>query len=815
MKPLRSAALALGLLFLNLAAVADLPETHQILDPGWPKEVAAEGTGYTIYQPQVDSWNGYLLEAHAAIAVTEPEAEQAIYGVMAFTARSQVDKTERMVTLDQLQTGTVRFPSAPDKQDLLGERFQEQVIDWVRVISLDRLEAGVALLEARETGSEVPVRNDPPRIIFSHEPAVLIYVDGDPVYESIEGSKYERVLNTRILVLKDSNGMHYVRILEGWMSSASIEGPWEVAKKKPSKIKKAMKATLEKRPADLLEADEQKDEEGKKTKPPTLKKGPVPTLFSATSSTELIVFEGKPDFVDIAGTQLLYAQNTGGNVFRNLEDQKLYVLISGRWYRSTVEKGPWQHVAQTDLPGEFAEIPDESPKENVKASVAGTAQAQEALIANSIPETAEVKRSAAKFEPTFDGEPRMVAIEETELQRVENSPDPVIMVTESSYYALHDGVWFVASVLAGPWKVADTIPAAIYSIPASSPIHNVTYVKVYDSSPEVVVVGYTPGYYGTVVTNGVVVYGTGYAYSPWIGHHWYGYPMTWGWGCGITYSPWAGWSFSFGVSFGWGHWGSPWWGPYPSPYWGPYYGYGHYGYPGYYGGAAWGPGGAGAVWGPGGWAGTTGNVYHRWGSTSAVTRASGGYNAWTGNGWRDQVGASYNSRTGTLAAGQRAAVGNVYTGDYAYGKRGVAGNREAGIVAAGSKATVGNAYRGGEVTAGRATVHNRNTGETTRVGGIRGEQGSVGRAGDNVFGTKDGNVYRRSGQGSWEQLGGSGSWGGLEDSGRKGSLERQYGARSKGSMRSGAQQRSRQSAGSFSRGSGMRTGARRAGGRRR
>ena len=43
----------------------------------------------------------------------------------------------------------------------------------------------------------------------------------------------------------------------------------------------------------------------------------------------------------------------------------------------------------------------------------------------------------------------------------------------------------------------------------------------------VVYEGYTPGYLGTVVTpDGTVVYGTGYAYQPWIGDTWYAAPAT-------------------------------------------------------------------------------------------------------------------------------------------------------------------------------------------------------------------------------------------------------------------------------------------------
>jgi len=44
--------------------------------------------------------------------------------------------------------------------------------------------------------------------------------------------------------------------------------------------------------------------------------------------------------------------------------------------------------------------------------------------------------------------------------------------------------------------VATFVPAVIYAIPASSPLHYVTCVQVYAVTPEFVYEGYTPGYLG-------------------------------------------------------------------------------------------------------------------------------------------------------------------------------------------------------------------------------------------------------------------------------------------------------------------------------
>jgi len=207
--------------------------------------------------------------------------------------------------------------------------------------------------------------------------------------------------------------------------------------------------------------------------------------------------------------------------------------------------GPWAYVPGRELPADFAWIPDDSPKENVKASVPGTPQAREAHIANSIPQTATVKRSEAKLTGlVIDGAPKMSPISGTPLQYVVNSATPIIVVDPHSYYALQNGVWFVGTAVSGPWVVATSVPAVIYSIPPSSPVHYVSYVRVYDWTSQVVYVGYTPGYYGTYVdSDGVVVYGTGYYYTPWIGTVWYGPPVTYGVAAAVTYTPWTGWAY--------------------------------------------------------------------------------------------------------------------------------------------------------------------------------------------------------------------------------------------------------------------------------
>lgn len=82
-----------------------------------------------------------------------------------------------------------------------------------------------------------------------------------------------------------------------------------------------------------------RDRRDEKTKPPSLAVN-TPRIVVATSPTELIVTQGSARYVAISNTDLLYVDNTTGNVFRYTVDQQLYVLMpdagvgAAAWERS-------------------------------------------------------------------------------------------------------------------------------------------------------------------------------------------------------------------------------------------------------------------------------------------------------------------------------------------------------------------------------------------------------------------------------------------------------------------------------------------------
>jgi hypothetical protein len=405
----------------------------------------------------------------------------------------------------------------------------------------------------------------------------LILINGKPELRKVENSTFERVINTPFLILFDpGTKTYYTKGGDFWYSAINIMGPWKDLSSPPTPVIEVARRIVEPR--------DNRDEVQPKPKSP-------PQIIVATEPTELVVSEGRPKFASVQGTELLYMSNTPSEVFMDLRSQQYYVLLSGRWYRSrSLEKGPWTYDRSENLPQDFKRIPPGSSKGHILAFVAGTKEAEEAVLDAQIPQTAAVKRNEAKLSVNYDGNPKFEPIQNTDMQYAVNTKTQVIKVKDK-YYAVDQAVWFVSDSPAGPWVVADYVPPEIDTLPPDSPVYNMKYVRVYDSTPEVVYVGYTPGYLGSYVYGDTIVYGTGYSYPGWFGTAYYPAPVTWGF-APMYYPFYGGWGFGWGYGAGFVSgffWGfpagmavSPWW--YGCSWAGgyPWYRYG-YAYPWRYG----------------------------------------------------------------------------------------------------------------------------------------------------------------------------------------------------------------------------------------
>jgi len=711
----------------------------------WPREIETEEKAViTLYQPQLESFKENILIGRMAISF-KPVDKDLIFGAVWFSAKLATDLENRIAILDEMNITQTHFPDVDeDKVVHFSRMLESEVEGWDVEMSLDRLLASLEVAEVYQEQS-ANLNNSPPEIYFRTSPATLIYIDGDPILKESEESGIEYVVNTPYFLVKyTKKGDFYLKGAKWWYTSKSATTGWESTKKVPGKVKKF--------------ADKVIDDEGMEEDSVLMAMDKAPELIISTVPAELVSTDGDPKYTPIEGTSLLYVDNTENDILMDINSQNHYVLMAGRWYTSnTLKDGDWKFAEPGDLPDDFTDIPSESPMANVRASVPGTEEANIAVLEQTIPQTATVDRKTATVEVSWDGDPKFEKIEGTSMSYGLNC-DMSVLLVDGKYYCVDNGIWFESLKATGPWAVSTVRPEGIEDIPAENPVYNVKYVYIYDYTPEVVYVGYTPGYTCSYVYGGVVVYGTGYYYYPWYGHYYYPRHATWGFG--VHYNPWTGWGFSFGISFG--------------------RSYGRYG-----------------MWGPRGY-----NRGYRHGYNRGYSR---GYNRGYSRGYSQGAKRGY-------AAGSRNSNSNVYNNrSNGVKSTGVNQRQTAQNNARNQSGNVSNRQTQGQ---NRANASNNNTGNRgTAQGNTRPSTQQ-----NNVYSDRNGNVQRQNQNGNWEnRSNSSGQW---QQSGnnRSGSTQqnRDAQARQQGQQRQSNYNSSRSS--SQSRSSGSRSsggGSRGGGGRRR
>ncbi len=653
------AGFALGVLLCGLSQYAQATPG----DPGWPRYFTDGTMDLVVYQPQVDSWSGFkTLTGRCAFALTAMRGRDAIYGTFRFTADSLVDTDRKLVLLRDVHVFDMRFPSAPGGTSEQWAGLTKQLLpSEALIVSLDRIAAFVDAGAIKR--KEARVLTEPPPIFVSTQPAVLVILDGDPVMMDIEKTSLRRVINTNWDLYQDRRtNSYYLRHNQSWLKAADLKGTFAPVADLPPDF-----ALL---PQDGLSKDP------RESSPAVRAQAAAPRVIVVNKPSELIVIEGAPNLSSVAGTQLSSVTNTESDLFFHASSSSYYFLASGRWFRAPGLQGPWQY-ASTSLPEDFKRIAPDHPRAHVLAAVPGTREAEDAVLLAAIPRKAEVNRSEAKAEVQYLGEPQFVPIPGSSISYAKNTPSDVLRIGDR-YYLCFQGVWFASLGPNGPWHAADQVPQEIYSIPESSPTYHVTYVQVYESTPSTIVVGYTPGYYGAYVYGGVVVWGTGYYYPPYVAVGVAPVPVYWGASC-----------YTYGASA----WYNPATGIYArgSAVYGPYGGYGA--------AAAYNPrtgtyAQGASVWGPNGGA-AAGRTYNpTTGTYSAGYKAANPYGNWgqgvVGNGSQWARGGYQSTSRGTVAVGETSAGGKGVAFEGARGNEGYVARSGSGDVYAGAN---GNVYK--------------------------------------------------------------------------------------------------------------------------
>lgn len=488
----------------GIAAEDEEPLVDQeAIDSWYPRTATSDKATVVIYAPQVSAWTGFkTLTAWAAFRITLAGTDESYYGSLHFDAETDTDVQTREVLLHDLTLLELDIDGRDESSD-------EYVFAAEAIMTISRTVPLDLVLEYLDADMEIEsaegLSTEPPIIFASTEPALLLSVDGDPVFVPVGENELQFVINTNWDVLRvGDDGPLYFCYQGAWMTAPGLTDLWVWAGSLPESFGAIPEDENWSNVHDCLPDDSLAMAQPEQA---------APTVFYAAEPAELLQLDGVPEWESIGDIDLDFATNTKQELFR--VGEQVYFLISGRWFQANDIDGPWTMAA--DLPVAFREIPAESdepphPKSYVRKSVPGTQESWEATLVASIPRTAEIVRGtedALNLTVTYAGEPTFTQIETTDIEMAVNTSYQVLRYKDL-YYICHNAVWLTGSSATGPWEYADSVPEAFATIPASSPAYNTTFVNVDSSNDASIDYAYTSAYEGAYVEDSTVVYGTGY-----------------------------------------------------------------------------------------------------------------------------------------------------------------------------------------------------------------------------------------------------------------------------------------------------------------
>ena len=503
------------------------------VDGGWPRLYnLASGGSILVYTPQIASWVKHTdMVAFSAVSY-RPKAGKPAMGTIKLEAKTKVAVSDRLVSFNELKIVETNFHELPKEsvREITAE-ITKAFPPEERVIALDRV------LASFDKSTIIPnnvdgVKADPPPIFFSKTPAVIVVLDGEPIWSPINQNDLKYAVNTNWDLFQHSvTNTYFLRNNDTWFKATDLKkGDWAPAGTLPESFKKL--------PAEENWKDVKANLPGR-----SITAKAMPKVFVTFTPGELILLTGEPNYLVVGKTDLLWVSNTESDLFRLGKTGPVYYLVAGRWFSAPDFTGPWT-FATTSLPEAFKQIPLEHDRSRVLASVPGTDQAAEAVLLAQIPQTARVNRKETKApEVAFNGgKPELQPIEKTSVQRAVNTDKDIFKVGDL-FYMCYQGVWFFSAAASGPWEVATMVPQEIYQIPVSSPSHHVTYVTIEEDDDDWVVYAAAAGYTGMMVAWGCAVWGSGWYYPPYYGYggfYPYYYPHFPTYGYSAWYNPYTG-----------------------------------------------------------------------------------------------------------------------------------------------------------------------------------------------------------------------------------------------------------------------------------
>jgi hypothetical protein len=283
--------ISLLLVSLSFAVPASSQQTGQsgvqssqkAADRGWPRGYSLPSEAQIVlFQPQIASWeNQKQLVAYAAVSHVAKGEQKPALGTIKFATDTEVSLEQRLVKFSKIKIVETNFQtlSKEQTQEMVSE-LEKNIPEEDRVITLDRVLAYVDKSTINPKNVD-GLKSDPPRLILTQSPSILVNFDGEPIWSPIKDNELKFAVNTNWDIFQHGpTGLYYLRYDNSWFRATDLNGYWSGAGKLPDSFNK------------LPDDDNWKDVSA--NLPGAVIKRP-PKVYVSTDPTELIVINGEPE----------------------------------------------------------------------------------------------------------------------------------------------------------------------------------------------------------------------------------------------------------------------------------------------------------------------------------------------------------------------------------------------------------------------------------------------------------------------------------------------------------------------------------------
>ena len=161
------------------------------------------------------------------MSYTPTGAPKAALGTIKVESATSVSTAQRLVSFAEFRITESNFSTLPrDQARTVGRGdLARSLRPEDRVIALDRVLANLDKSQIIPKNVE-GVKADPPPIFFSKTPAVLVNVDGDPIWSSIQGNDLQFAVNTNWDLFQHTpTKTLYLRATDTWLEGPGAAGP--------------------------------------------------------------------------------------------------------------------------------------------------------------------------------------------------------------------------------------------------------------------------------------------------------------------------------------------------------------------------------------------------------------------------------------------------------------------------------------------------------------------------------------------------------------------------------------------------------------